>query len=82
MQKPSISCIGKIKILHRTGKSIYAGWEMHIEDGTSLAGVSRNYFMNKENASEEEVIPFILDNIMNYRIGRERVFTEVQVINE
>jgi hypothetical protein len=38
--------------------------------------------MDKENASDEEVIPFILDNIINYRIGRKRVFTEVQVVNE
>jgi hypothetical protein len=37
--------------------------------------------MNKDNASNEEVIPFILDNIMNYKIGRKRVFTEVQVVN-
>ena len=82
MQNPATSCIGKIQILHRTGKSVYASWELHIEDGTSLAGIKRNYFMNKENASDQEVIPFILDNVMNYRIGRKRIFTEVQVINE
>ena len=82
MQSPSMSCIGTIQILNRNGKSVYASWEMHIEDGTNLGGVSRNYFMNKENASDEEVIPLILDHIMNYRIGRKRFFTEVQIMNE
>lgn len=81
MQNPTISCIGKIQILHRTGKPVFASWEMHSEDGTSLAGVTRNYFMNKENASDKEVIPYILENVINYRIGRKRIFTEVQVIN-
>ena len=80
MQNPAMSCIGKIQILHRTGKSVYASWEMQIEDGKNVAGVKRNYFMNKENASDQEVIPFILDNVMNYRIGRKRIFTEVQVV--
>lgn len=81
-QNPGINCMGTIKILRRTGKSVYASWEMHTEDGTNLGGVSRNYFMNKENALDEEAIALILDHIMNYRIGRKKVFAEVQIIIE
>ena len=82
MQSPPINCIGSVTILHRHGKSVYASWEMHTEDGTNLGGVSRNYFMNKENALDEEAIALILDHIMNYRIGRKKVFAEVQIIIE
>ena len=47
---------------------------MHIENETNLAGGNKDYLMNIENASDEEVIPHILDNIINYRIRRKKFF--------
>lgn len=75
-------CAGKIHILKRTGKNVYASWHMHDLAGGLLAGVSRNYFIEKDIFEDEDVLELILVNILQYRIMRKRVFSSVEVIEE
>ena len=79
-----IPCLGEIEILnfnaeHRTA---YAWWRIFDQDGKLLAAKSRNYFTDKADFSDLDVIPLILQNIKNYRIGRNRVFSQVEIVEE
>jgi hypothetical protein len=78
----TVPCFGKIEILNRTEKNVYASWEMRAENGSTLAGVSRNYFVGKQNVSENDLLPIIINNVINYRIGRKKIFTRVEIVDE
>lgn len=80
----SIPCMGEIEILnfspeHRTA---YAWWRIFDTDGKLLAAKSRNYFIDKDTLVESDIIELALKNITNYRMGRKRVFSEVEIIGE
>ena len=80
-----VLCKGEIKILRRDRNVVYAAWHMEDENGGNLAGVTRNYYVEEENVSEsaaiELAIELILANIKKYRIGRKKVFSEIEIVN-
>ena len=78
----SFPCCGSLEILHKKGKSIYASWKMQGEDETILASVSREYFTDKDQIEESDVMPLILNNITNYRLGRKRIFSRVEIVDK
>ena len=80
MDGVNFACIGSLESFHQRGKVVYASWEMRREDGTLLAGVSREYFINKDNIEESDILPLILYNIANYRLGRKRIFSEITIV--
>ena len=72
-------CSGSIAVENQAGKNIYASWSMKEENGQRLAGLSRSYFFKEEPVDEEKILASVLQNIINYRIGRERIFSYVIV---
>lgn len=81
LDKNPVLCKGELKILRRDRKVVYAAWHMEDENGSNLAGVTRNYFVDEENASENAAIELILTNIRKYRIGRKKAFSEIEIVN-
>ena len=74
-------CEGSIEILSidRQHKKAYVSWGFSDTNGQFLGSKSRNYFLNKEEFTETDIVEAVLENIMNYRIGRSHVFTEVKI---
>ena len=73
-------CKGEIKILRQEQKVFYASWNMQDEKSVNLAGKTRNYFVDNEKLSESTLIELILADIKKYRIGRKKVFSEIEVV--
>ncbi len=74
-------CLGEIDIMnidqeHRTA---YVSWRIFDEREQLLASASRNYFINKEEFSDTDIVEAVLENIMNFRIGRNRIFSEIKI---
>ena len=53
---------------------------MEDEKGGILAGRSRNYFVDNEAPSESAAIELILADIKKYRMGRKKVFSEIEIV--
>lgn len=73
-------CRESIEVTRVTGKIIYASWEMYDQNDIKLAGVSRNYFVDKDELEESDVFPVIFENIANYKVNRRKVFSEIEIV--
>jgi hypothetical protein len=77
----SSPCTGEIKIINQTGKNVYVSWRMFDLSGNPLAVVTKNYFIDQDRFVDEDIVRVILGNILKYRTGRNKIFSEVKVIN-
>jgi hypothetical protein len=64
-----------------TKKTIYASWNMYDESKAFLGSRARTYFIDKDDIQEADIIPLILNNISNFRIERERIFSDIEINN-
>lgn len=70
-------CTGTITVANQSGKSIYASWSMHDENDRVIASRSRSYFFKEEAVDEEKLLIAIMQNIINYRVARQKIFSWV-----
>lgn len=70
-------CTGTITVENQEGNNIYASWSMRDENGTNLGGRSRSYFFKEGLVDEERVLASVLQNIIDFRVDRERIFSYV-----
>ena len=70
---------GNIEVLNKTDKVAYASWCLFDSSNNLLASVSRSYFIGGKTDSNKELLDMIISNILNYRMGRQRVFSEIEV---
>lgn len=80
IQHDLISCYGVIEILHRSDKVVYATWKLFDSSNNLLASISRNYFIGDKAYSEEEILDKIIEHILNYRMGRQKVFSNISIV--
>ena len=56
-------------------------WEVYsLSSNQRIAGVSRNYFHGKADVTNDEIFPLAFDHIIKYRIGREKIFSNLKVV--
>ena len=74
------TCFGIIEIINtnRPNKTAYVSWSIFKAEGKPIGGLINNYFLGNEDFSDEEVFDLVKDQIQKYRIGRKRVFSNVE----
>ena len=73
-------CFGLIEILNinRVHKTAYVSWQISNGENNPIAGLINNYFLGKDNFTNDEIYNLVKDQIPKYRIGREKVFSNVE----
>jgi hypothetical protein len=77
----TIDCFGEIKILSIEGKMAYASWHIWDNRNIPIASLSRQYYTGDINYSKDYIIKMVLDNILKYKPGRRKIFTNIEIID-
>lgn len=72
-----LDCTGTIKIIRKRKPQAYVGWQIYF-CSHRLAGRSENYFFEDETGDDSEILSRALKKIERYRIGRKKVFFDVE----
>ena len=72
-----IDCVGNLKIDVISNQQAYVTWQFFSGEKI-IASKSENLFYNKEIDSEDDIIKKVLKRIEGYRIGRNKIFTDVK----
>jgi hypothetical protein len=76
-----LDCNGEVEILSISPSQAYISWSIYnILDNSRIAGVSKNYLIESDYKSKEEIIGIVLKDILKYRIGRKKVFSDILLI--
>jgi hypothetical protein len=77
----SKECQGNIEIIKRDDKVVYAIWRFLSQNEELIAAKGNNYFIGnkKKDISDLEIANLIIESILKYRIGRERIFSNVRI---
>lgn len=73
-----VLCKGEIEI-HSTSKNqVYYSWRLEY-NGNLIASKSANLYWPDYGSTRKELLEAIISKIENYRIGREKVFSQVSL---
>jgi predicted transcriptional regulator len=75
-----IRCVGEIKLNLISGNQVYIIWSLLHEDKLIAAKSETLYYRTSGN-NEENLMKIIVEKIKRYRIGRKRIFEEVEVVS-
>jgi hypothetical protein len=75
-----IMCFGEIVIHSIKPPQAYVSWSL-FDGETPIAGKSENFFFDKNSGTEASLINSIIRKIENYRIGRRKIFENVESID-
>lgn len=73
-------CFGVIEIIKtdKIHKTAYVGWSISNSEEKPIAGFINDYFLGKDDFTNEEVFNLVKNQIHKYRIGRKKVFSNVE----
>ncbi|MER3329775.1 MAG: hypothetical protein RIF34_09380 [Candidatus Kapaibacterium sp.] len=73
-------CFGTIEIHFIKEHQAYITWQLH-NGKTLIASSSENYFCNIEDSDGKDLINRVIKQIQSYRIGRDKIFTNIKVLS-
>ena len=77
-----IVCKGVIDVNYYNNKQAYVLWQMFDEKNNRIAFVGRNYFIDDNKVSIDELIPMVIHKIENYRVGRKKIFKDIKIVDQ
>ena len=69
---------GSMEILSRSGRSVYVIWTFWDKENKLIASLRHNYFLESENVDDLAILDLVKNQISKYRIGRRRLFSNVE----
>ncbi len=76
-----IDCKGTIDIHWRKEPQAYVSWKVFSPTAT-IVSKSENFHFQEANDSNAELINKIKERILSYRLGRKRIFEEINIYEE
>jgi hypothetical protein len=71
---------GTIEVLNQKKENVYAKWILYDSDKNLIASFTNNYFIGNSPLNNDQVFELIKNKILQYRIGRNRIFQEIEFI--
>lgn len=73
-------CFGTIDIHTVKEHQAYVTWQFY-NGKTLIAGRSENYFYKIEDSESKDLINRVIKKIQGYRIGRDKIFTNIKILS-
>jgi hypothetical protein len=73
-----LDCAGSIEIHWKKNPQAYITWQFYYEDKL-IVSKSENFFIGQEKENDDELISKVLKKIENYKIGRKRIFEDIEI---
>ena len=70
---------GFIEILCVENQEAYVSWQMFDKSESSIASVSRRYYLGNQPYTKDKIIEMAIANIENFRVGRKHIFSDVKI---
>lgn len=76
-----VDCKGTIDIQWKGGQQAYVSWKI-FSPTTTIVSKSENFHYQATNDSNAKLINNIRERILSYRLGRKRIFEEVEIYED
>ncbi len=78
IDKDKLDCEGSLEIHWKKSPQAYVTWQFFNGDKL-IVSKSDNFFYNEDIENEDELINRILKKIEEYKIGRKKIFEEIEI---